>query len=209
MLSLLPATPQPLRLLLVVATAFVALVLSCCKAPEIPKELKMDVLLYDASTSHSIGPAGLNKGFKVYELDEGVAKLVNSRGLDFLNTMPSALSYEPVKSKPGHEGSIDRYSFTEWRSLPIPQDANWNYSSSYPKYDQERPVLADYYGSQPHMVGASPVTNFDETIVPTQQDRFQRVILGGQGYFSYGGFRNKELIVIDLDESRIYHLYVR
>jgi hypothetical protein len=207
--SLIPIMPKSPRLLHLVAAVLVVLVLSGCSPPEIPEELKMDELRYDASTSHSVGPAGLNKGFKVYELDDDVADLVNSRGLEFLNTMPSALSYKPVKSKPGYEGSIDRYSFTEWQSLPVPQDARWNYNSSYPKFDRERPVLADYYGGHPRLVGADPASNFHEAIDPAQRERFQRVILGKGGYFSYGGFRNKELIVIDLDGNKIYHLYVR
>lgn len=206
---LIPIMPNLPRLLHLVASVLVVLVLLGCSPPEIPEELKMDELSYDASTSHSVGPAGLNKGFKVYKLHDDVADLVNSRGLEFLNTMPSALSYEPLKSKPGHEGSTDRYSFTEWQQLPVPQDARWNYNSSYPKFDRERPVLADYYGGQPKAVGSDPVVNFDEAIDPAHRDRFQRVILGKGGYFSYGGFRNKELIVIDLDGSTIYHLYVR
>lgn len=207
--SLISVLLNSRRLLHLVAAVVVALVLSGCSSPTVPKELKMDELHYDASTNYSVGPAGLNKGFKVYELDDGVADLVNSRGLEFLNTMPSALSYEPVKSKPGYEGSIDRYSFTEWQRLPVPQDASWNANSSYPRFDREQPVLADYYGGQPHKVGADPVFNFDETIDPAQRDRFQRVILGKGGYFSYGGFRNKELIVVDMDGKKIYHLYVR
>ena len=190
------------------ATLFV-LVLSGCSLSEIPQELRMDELSYDASISHSVGPAGLNKGFKVYELDDGVADLVDSHGLEFLNSMPSALNYQPVKSKPGYEGSIDRYSFTEWHSLPVPQDERWNYNSSYPQFDRELPVLADYYGAQPKKVNANPIFNFDEAIDPAHREAFHRVILGRNGYYSYGGFRNKELLVIDLAGKKIYHLYVR
>lgn len=207
--SLTGAMLESISLYRLAATALAVVVFTGCSHAQVPSELKMDQLRYDASIQHAFGPAGLNKGFKIYQLDESVANLVNSRGLKFLNTMPSAVGYQPVKSKPGFEGSIDRYSFIDWKKLPVQQEERWNYNSSYPKFDAKRPVLADYYGGQPNQVGVVPTTNFSETIKPAERDRFERIILGNEGYFSYGGFRNKELIVIDLDGNKIYHLYVR
>jgi hypothetical protein len=193
--------PMALRHL-TISIFLVVLMGACSKEQQtLPDELRLSDPAYEISVSHTFGPGGINHAFKVYDLKADVGHKINQSGLGFLNKMASAVNYPDEKNEARKEGGyFGPYwtSYTDWKPLPIPKDDNWIRRSRVAVSDQ--PEVEEFFGDYDSQ-------GFTSTIDRGELDTFREIIRGQEGYYSYGGYREMNLLIVSPHHSKAYYLF--
>ncbi|MVZ96163.1 hypothetical protein EUU23_00410 [Sphingorhabdus sp. IMCC26285] len=195
-------TPKAVRHLRI--SIFLVLLLGACSKEQqtLPDELQLSDPAYEISVSHAFGPGGINHAFKVYDLEADVGRKINQSGLGFLSKMESAVNYPDEKNEARKEGGyFGPYwtSYTDWKPLPIPKDDNWIRRARVVAVS-DQPIVEEFFGDNDSQ-------GFTSTIDRSEIDKFLEVIRGKEGYYSYGGYREMNLLVVSPHHAKAYYLF--
>lgn len=168
----------------------------------IPEELGLSAPVFDASVEHSFGPAGLSRKFKVFRLEEETYSEIRKNGLGFLNNMQSAIAFTQQNEKKKSNSPRWWISFSKWQELPVLPDAQW---LSAPRNRATSPIAldADTFFGEEYVKGA----RFSERIPKEILNAFQAALASTDGYFSYGGYKGRSLMVISTSNMKVYYLF--
>lgn len=171
------------------------------EAENIPMELSLSWPTYSKQVQYAFGPGGVNHSFNIFKLKKSVAQTIDSQGLTFLNSMPSALSHPTKADRP----TYDKYSpywasFPKWRTLPIAKDDEW-IRKAHSVDSGDQPTLSDFIGD------AIKGHEFTDSIDKQKLDLFHQVIQSKSGYYAYGGYHDMSVIIVSPENGVAYYLF--
>ena len=151
----------------------------------IPEELHVWRILFANEEAWGLGPGGNETGFIMYSLPDDIAAKINTDGIAYLSSFPSAHLGKPH----GWEGK-----YPEWHVTPIPpEDKKW---FQIPASDETTSVAKltnylDHYG-------------FGISIDPDIEALFEKAITTPGSYYAYGRIG---MIVVTPSIKRVFYLY--
>ena len=166
----------------------------------LPKELSLSEPEYTKEVIHFVGPGGINQSFKVFKLSPEVAQEINLNGLSFLNSMPSAINYRYELKRRSNGSTPYWMSFPKWSALPIQKDDRWK-RRSYSVDVGDQPTAADFFGD------VSQNYKFTNTIDARHLELFHSIIHSGKGFYAYGGYREKCVLIVSPENGLAYYLF--
>lgn len=179
---------------------FILLILFACSKHESskPKELKLRKELYSQKVSHTFGPGGINHSITIYELPKDVIAQIQSSGLTFLNNLPSVLAQKKSLQ------NIDRkrpywVPFMNWQETPVHQDDNW-IRKKWVVGIKDKPFLGQF-------IGKKNDSAFIQSIPIQTLDLINYMIQTPQNYYAYGGYRNKCVLIVSVEQQKALYLF--
>jgi len=173
-----------MRYLIIIYT-LLGFILLGCSNKHLPEELELGNKVYAEQVSYTHGPGGLNRSFSIYELTSKVIHQINSEGLSFLKQMPS------IQKKIINPKGPYKNVFGNWKKLPLIRKEH--------NPDNPDEFLDTYYGKRNH--------DFVKKIKDPHLLNFINIINSNQGYYSYGGYRDMEILILSTKHQQAYHLF--
>ena len=180
----------------------------CSQFSILPIELKLSKELYNQEVSHFVGPGGINHSFTVFELPEEVGIEIKKEGLKRLHSMrPSFIQKRLLfKKKKTYKDSTMvrpwRGPFKDWRPGPIPKEKRWLRRGR--GFDKPwKPSLQTFYRS---WLDDNTKDPFLKKIPDLYVTLFQEAIGSSQSFYSYGGYRGMYILIISLEQHKVYYL---
>ncbi len=182
----------PEKWVILIVISLVTLAACSQKFRILPDEFGLSWPIYDLEVQYLFGPGGINHSFNVFELDGEIATVIEKGGLPFLENMQSSA---PV------EGDDGPQPFTGWRSLPVLKDDQWPRQASL-LTGSDLPLAGEFFGRTQFDDG-----RFVDNIDPEYLAEFHDTISGTDGYYAYGGYRGKALLIVSPVNRRVYYLF--
>lgn len=180
------------------------LVIGCSKQEStLPEELFLSNPTYDVSVSHMFGPSGINHSFKIYDIAPEVTENIKTQGLGFLNSLPSTQNFVMPRKDPAKPNKFISFwsPYQIWKRLPIQNDGKW---SSGPK-NHNLPTNLDINEFWGQYYFKS--NRFSNRINPEYIQLFNEAFETSNGYYAYGGYLGRSLLVIFTDTNQAIFLF--
>ena len=176
--------------------------ISCAPNIErLPSELKLNDSYTKILNLHTFGPSGINEGFIHYRLPEDVAQNIKRDGIAYLNSIDHSV------------GGGEWMDYDEWLEPPMEKNSKW-LRQSYSVEPTEQLHLSEFYGdalikNDPYL----PRYEFSGQIPSEIRIRLSEILSGVglsstvETYYSYGGYRDKSLLILLPSYETAYYLY--
>lgn len=162
-----------------------------------PDELRLSDPAYVESYMPWMGPAGISKEFKVYKLNATIASSLLQNGDASFQSMRSIS--ERQMGEDYRDGGPTWIGFGNWKSTPIQRDEKWR-NRAYHRFDGPLPEISEFYGDVRRR-------KFVDTIDIEHLNDFHDTVRGTDGFYSYGGYLGRGLLVLSPTHRKAFYLF--
>lgn len=185
------------RVLITLAASLTVLLQSCSSLgphwKEVVNEIGVTKTLIDIDETHNSGPAGINGALTIFELDQATSEQITQAGVSYFEQLKAVTEFSESRSKILSEMYL-------WYRETKPHD-NW----------QQTPIQNSDLSTKSvtELLGGTR-TYTERILARLPQAYFQQLetaISDSGSFYSYGGFRNSDLLIVCPALNRIFRIH--